>query len=368
MLHFFQARTMRDPIGVKDDDYFEKKEGIVTLQYPFEELPVPDNGRYQLHNEIDDCIVCDKCAKVCPVNCIDIEPVKAVEEIGKTSDGTPKRIYAAKFDIDMAKCCFCGLCTTVCPTECLTMTKEYDFSVFDLTEHNFVFGNMSDSEVVEKKEELEKHNEAKQKEKDAKAKPVAATTVSEPETDEKKKPVFRPKVKSSGNDEVVKKPVFKPKVKAKTEDVDGKDIKAEEGSNPAKTVFRPKVKAKVKEEGQTEEKQEGIAKPKPVFRPKIKAKGANTEPNEAKSEAEPEKPSKPVFRPKIKTKDKAVGKQEEEKASEVKPKPVFRPKIKVKDKPSEEPNVMKSDAGEELNEETPKAKKPVFRPKIKPKK
>ena len=91
--------------------------------------PIPDVGRYRLHNEIDDCIVCDKCAKICPVDCIDIEPIKATEEIGKTSDGTPKRIYAAKFDIDMGKCCFCGLCTTVCPTECLTMTKVYDFSV-----------------------------------------------------------------------------------------------------------------------------------------------------------------------------------------------------------------------------------------------
>ncbi|MEQ6118978.1 4Fe-4S dicluster domain-containing protein [Reichenbachiella sp. MALMAid0571] len=308
MRHFFQARTMRDPIGIKDDNYFEKKEGIVTLQYPFEELPVPDNGRYQLHNEIDDCIVCDKCAKVCPVNCIDIEPVKALEEIGKTSDGTPKRIYAAKFDIDMAKCCFCGLCTTVCPTECLTMTKEYDFSVFDLTEHNFVFGNMSEEEVAEKKEELEKHNAAKQKEKEAK--PVVATA-SELETEEKKKTVFKPKVKNVGSDDVAKKPVFKPKVKAKTETAEDKGIKVEESTKPVK----------------------------PVFRPKIKAKSMDSETQESKVESEP-----------------------------IKQKPVFRPKIKVKEKPLEEPNDLKSEAEGERKEEIPKTKKPVFRPKIKPKK
>ena len=35
-----------------------------------EKISVPEIGRYQLDCEIDDCIVCDKCAKVCPVDCI----------------------------------------------------------------------------------------------------------------------------------------------------------------------------------------------------------------------------------------------------------------------------------------------------------
>ncbi|HXA01915.1 MAG TPA: NADH-quinone oxidoreductase subunit I, partial [Cytophagaceae bacterium] len=130
--HFIDARKSRRPIGMQDDNYFAQDKGIVTLQYPYESLPIPDNGRYRLHNEIDDCIVCDLCAKICPVNCIEIEAVKSTEEIGRTSDGSPKRLYATKFDIDMAKCCYCGLCTTVCPTECLTMTKTYDYSEFDI--------------------------------------------------------------------------------------------------------------------------------------------------------------------------------------------------------------------------------------------
>src|SRR5690606_30611699 len=110
--HLLAARQRRPPIYVSDQQYFTYDTGVVTLQYPREKLPVPDHGRYKLHNEIDDCIVCDKCAKICPVNCIDIDPVRAVEELGKTSDVTPKRIYSARFDIDMSKCCFCGLCTT----------------------------------------------------------------------------------------------------------------------------------------------------------------------------------------------------------------------------------------------------------------
>jgi len=149
--HAWAARKSRENQHIQDPGYFDTNEGIFTLQYPHQEIPTPVNGRYQLHNEMDDCIVCDKCVKVCPVDCIDIEPIKATGLVGHTSDGSPIRLYAAKFDIDMAKCCFCGLCTTVCPTECLTMTSEYDFSVFDIKKHNFAFGNLSPEEAEEKK-------------------------------------------------------------------------------------------------------------------------------------------------------------------------------------------------------------------------
>jgi len=122
--HLRQATKRRTPEGIASDNYFDLQNGLVTLQYPHEQLPIPDNGRYKLRNEIEDCIVCDKCAKVCPVDCITIDAIKATEEVGKASDGSPIRLYAAKFDIDMAKCCYCGLCTVVCPTECLTMDKK----------------------------------------------------------------------------------------------------------------------------------------------------------------------------------------------------------------------------------------------------
>ncbi len=198
--HLADARKSRRPVAITDPQYFHQKEGIATIQYPHELLPVPDNGRYRLHNEIDDCIVCDKCAKICPVNCIEIEPIKAVEEIGKTSDGTPKRIYAAKFDIDMGKCCFCGLCTTVCPTECLTMTKVYDFSVTDIREHNFAFAEMSPSEIEEKRRKLEEHQKTKTV---VVPPPVSAsgeeeTAAPKPVAPAAPKPVFKPKIKPPG--------------------------------------------------------------------------------------------------------------------------------------------------------------------------
>lgn len=154
--HFLKSRKQVRPQSVSSNSYFDNyAEGLVTVQYPHEMIPVPDNGRYRLHNEIDDCIVCDKCAKICPVDCIEIEPIKSTEVFGHTSDGTPKRIYAAKFDIDMAKCCFCGLCTTVCPTECLTMTKSFDFSEYDVLDHTYAFANLNQREIEEKKKALE---------------------------------------------------------------------------------------------------------------------------------------------------------------------------------------------------------------------
>ena len=159
--HLLRSGKKRKIVPITDDQYFSHTAGISTIQYPHEMIAVPDNGRYRLHNEIDDCIVCDKCAKICPVDCIEIEPIRATEEIGKASDGTPKRIYAAKFDIDMAKCCFCGLCTTVCPTECLTMTKVFDFSVTEIEEHTFAFAEMSPAEIAEKKSILEAWQKSK---------------------------------------------------------------------------------------------------------------------------------------------------------------------------------------------------------------
>lgn len=245
--HLKKARKKWALGNVAADDYFRDEGGLVTLQYPREKLPVPGIGRYKLHNEIEDCIVCDKCAKICPVNCIEIEPIRATEEIGKTSDGTPKRIYAARFDIDMAKCCFCGLCTTVCPTECLTMTDEYDFSTFDVKEHTFAFSEMTPLEILEKKKALEEMQLARQK----------ATGATETETD-------RPAGSS--------KPVFKPKMPGGSAT---QDTTPDQQATPAKPVFKPKMTKAVdaRSGDETEKEKNNPAEssdktPKPVFRPK----------------------------------------------------------------------------------------------------
>jgi NADH-quinone oxidoreductase subunit I len=166
--HMFGANRKRKVVPIQSGNYFKQlEEGTNTIQYPKQQIAVPEVGRYQLDVEIDDCIVCDLCAKICPVDCIDIESIKATQAIGQTSDGSTKRLYAAKFDIDMAKCLYCGLCTVVCPTECITMTNQYDRSVYQLGDLTYSFSDMSPELIAEKKEEFEKQQAEKQAAKQA---------------------------------------------------------------------------------------------------------------------------------------------------------------------------------------------------------
>jgi NADH-quinone oxidoreductase subunit I len=155
--HLFSSNAKRQVISVSDDNYFKQIEnGTNTIQYPHQKLPIPEVGRYQLDVEIDDCIVCDLCAKICPVDCITIESIKSTTgSIGETSDGSKKLLYAPKFDIDMAKCMYCGLCTIVCPTECIVMTNQYDKTVFELKDLNYEFADMAPENAAEKRQLLD---------------------------------------------------------------------------------------------------------------------------------------------------------------------------------------------------------------------
>jgi NADH-quinone oxidoreductase subunit I len=104
----------------------------VTRQYPEHknEYVLPERARNRLYVNMDDCIGCDKCARACPVNCIEIDTVKTVpgEDLGVTTNGKKKALWVTKFDIDMAKCCYCSLCIWPCPTECIVMTEVFEFS------------------------------------------------------------------------------------------------------------------------------------------------------------------------------------------------------------------------------------------------
>lgn len=318
--HLAQARNSRKIQDIRQEGYFLESTGISTLKYPYASIPAPDHGRYQLYNEIEDCIVCDKCAKICPVDCIDIEPIKSAEEFGKTSDGTSKRIYAAKFDIDMAKCCFCGLCTTVCPTECLTMTDEYDFSVFNLGKLNFGFGNLSEEEAEQKRKEWEEAQARKK-------------TAISPEGDQKE------------------------------EKAGGEEVKA--GSQAG---FRPRMpSAPVPNPRQKEEKKETKTEseiPKPAFQPRMRPAALKTEgsekpeepikqedsPAENRLETETKPTFQPRMRPVIKSMDNVKGKpvseqkpenlpqKPENETEENKTKPAFQPRMRpvIKPKPPEE--------------------------------
>jgi NADH-quinone oxidoreductase chain I len=133
----------------------------VTLQYPHVKKPMPERVRNRLYMNFDDCIGCELCAKACPVDCIDIEVLKAppTVDLGTTSTGQKKRIYVTKFDIDIAKCCYCALCVYPCPTECLKMTDVYEFSEYD--RHNLIynFGTMTPAEIETARAKVKQYDE-----------------------------------------------------------------------------------------------------------------------------------------------------------------------------------------------------------------
>jgi len=184
--HLAKATKWREETALIDDDnYFNKlNEGLVTIQYPSEAIPTPDFARYRLHNDADDCIACNQCANACPVNCITIESFKAtpddIEELGTTSDGSKKKLWLSKFDIDMAKCMYCGLCTYPCPTECLTMTPVHDFAEVDRSNFVYHFSVLTKEKEAEKRAKLAKYEEEEKARKAAapKAAPAAGARVS----------------------------------------------------------------------------------------------------------------------------------------------------------------------------------------------
>ena len=377
--HLFAAKNRRVNNDIRTSNFFDLQDGLVTIQYPQETIPIPDNGRYRLHNEIDDCIVCDKCVKVCPVDCIEIEPIKAIEEVGRASDGSPIRLYAAKFDIDMAKCCYCGLCTTVCPTECLTMTKTFDYSEVDIRDMVYNFGNLTVDEAQEKRDLLEQF----QKEKEALK---AAQKSGAPSEVAAKSPVARPAFKPTikpkqeeitakeDSDEVAiprPKPVFQPKKPITVE------AKADSGISPeepgvekpaARLPFKPSMKPKAPvsdiPESESKEIKNEEVKSKPAFRPTMKPKTSVSDVPELPVEEikNEELESKPAFRPTMKPKVETSSSETEPTAESAAPKPAFRPTMK--------PKTSVSDVPELPVDETPKEEvksKPAFRPTMKPK-
>ncbi len=143
----------------------------VTIQYPDERYPIPDNARNRLYVDPDLCTGCKACERICPVQCIEIDTIKGVPgKVPPTKNGQKRALWVAKFDIDFSKCCFCGFCTEPCPTGAIYHTTEFEYSSSSREELKYTFIEMTPEEIEEKKKELAQFQAEKKKKAEAAAK------------------------------------------------------------------------------------------------------------------------------------------------------------------------------------------------------
>lgn len=89
--------------GMTLGSLFKKPE---TLLYPLEEKPAPAGLKGHIVNDVDRCILCGICARVCPAGAL------AVDKKART------------WAIDPFRCVQCASCVAACPKGCLTMAPE----------------------------------------------------------------------------------------------------------------------------------------------------------------------------------------------------------------------------------------------------
>src|SRR5438552_2600345 len=191
------AVTLRNFAG----SYFDK-ERLITVQYPEERSPLPENYRnfpFLIFDGSDPhaglrCVACQICEKECPPQCIYIikSKDKKPDYVGKP------QFYPAIFDIDVSVCMSCQICVEVCPFEAIKMDTEYELSTADrfeslllnkeqLAKSNDYYGRINPTEAAEVDERLaaEKAKAEAKAKADAEARARAAARPSAPATSPK---------------------------------------------------------------------------------------------------------------------------------------------------------------------------------------
>ena len=100
----------------------------VVVQYPEVEPTLQPRFRGFHTYEIERCIACESCARICPADCITVgrtAPCKMDKERDIAVGGA-----ITEYRIDHSTCLFCRLCVEVCPTRCLKMGNLHDNSCY----------------------------------------------------------------------------------------------------------------------------------------------------------------------------------------------------------------------------------------------
>jgi len=104
----------------------------VTIKDPFNDRPGAERYRGFHKNDVDKCIGCGACEKICQNSAIDMVPVEGIE----TKDGDS----GLRPMIDYGRCCWCALCVDVCSTNSLNLSNEYKWVEYDADAYRFVPG------------------------------------------------------------------------------------------------------------------------------------------------------------------------------------------------------------------------------------
>jgi NADH-quinone oxidoreductase subunit I len=117
------AETARNFVGS-----YVSEGRLVTIQYPEERQPLPENSRnfpFLVYDGNDPeqglrCVACLICEKECPPQCI---------YIVRERDAKGKVITSPKvFDIDISVCMSCQICVEVCPFDAIKMDQEFEIA------------------------------------------------------------------------------------------------------------------------------------------------------------------------------------------------------------------------------------------------
>lgn len=130
---FSVARSICIGLGITLRYFLESlllKRHTITIQYPREMDVIPERHRGIHFLETEKCIMCWKCADICPVDCIYIEGVRGSDGV-LPGGWRGKKATLFKFNVDYTVCIFCGLCEEPCPTECIHLGPDFDYHSTD---------------------------------------------------------------------------------------------------------------------------------------------------------------------------------------------------------------------------------------------
>jgi NADH-quinone oxidoreductase subunit I len=190
-----RAERGKEPVVRQDS----KTEGLFTVEYPDERLPVYERFRVLPVLVYDDedgnvrCTSCNICAKCCPPQCIWMTQAK-----GPKGNVVP---LPEEFFIDMDVCMNCGLCAEYCPFDAIKMDQNFElsnyerhqthiFSLQDLLVSSEYYARTHPEAWASAEEAAERSKVAKKK--DQRLQKALAATAAKPTPAAKAAPAARP--------------------------------------------------------------------------------------------------------------------------------------------------------------------------------